>query len=79
MKTIRKARFLSRNEYSKDSRLTRVYLALEFQRSIGISTAKFKKFKNKIMKYILKGNYLFRQPNKTNLVLRRVINNKEAR
>ena len=51
---------LSRNEYSKDSQLTRVYLVLEFQRSIRISTTEFKKFKNKIIKYILKGNHLFR-------------------
>ena len=66
----KKGEILSRNEYFKNSRLTRAYLALEFQRSIRMSTTEFKKFKNKIIKYILKRNHLFRQSNKTNLVLR---------
>ena len=69
---------LSPNEYSIELRLIGTYLALGYQRPISIPIVEFKKFKNKVIKFVLKGNHLFQQPNKTTRVVRRVINNNEA-
>ena len=69
---------LSPNEYSAESRLIGAYLASGYQRPNGMPAAEFKKFKNKAIKFVLKGNHLFRQPDKTTRVVRRVIDNDEA-
>ena len=51
---------LSYDEYSESSRQIGAYLISRFQWPTSIPAAELKKFKNKVIKYILKGNYLFR-------------------
>ena len=70
---------LSCDKYSESSRQIGAYLVSGFQRPTGMPATELKKFKNKVMKYVLKGNHLFRRPDKIYLVLRRVIDNEEAR
>jgi hypothetical protein len=70
---------LDEDEYSEESRLIGAYLASGGQRPVGMPVKEFKKFKNRALQYVIRDGHLFRRPDKSFPVARRVLDREDVR